>query len=262
VNSVARLGAYTLATWLELRYLAAMLWTLVITSLHRQTWVRTVRNELRRQIYTNGVKATRFILYVSIAVGISVVSQALVWMQKIGQPKLLGPLLVTVLIREAAPVLTNLLAIGRNGTSMTLELGQMNISGEVRMLDAQGLDPFIYLVLPRVLGLSIAVFCLNLFFLAGSLISGYLFSALLASKVGDPVSFLQSILVSIDALDLTNFLVKSLLPALCTGVICCHEGLSLQGSAAKIPGATKRALANSVRALFLISALVSLLTYI
>ncbi len=262
MNSVARLGAYTLDTWQELRYLAAMFWALAAASLRRQTWVRTVRNELVRQVYTNGVQATRFILYVSIAVGISVVSQALVWMQKIGQPKLLGPLLVTVLVREAVPVLTNLLAIGRNGTSMTLELGQMNIAGEVRMLDAQGLDPFVYLVLPRVLGLSIAVFCLNLFFLTGSLVSGYLFSALLAAKVGDPVSYLQSILNSVEALDLANFLLKSLLPALCTGIICCHEGLRLQGSVAKIPAATKRALANSVRALFFISALVSLLTYI
>lgn len=260
--SSPRLAAYTLDIWQELRYLAAMLWTIFAASAQRQTWVRTVRRELVRQIYSSGVQATRFVLYVSIAIGISVVAQSLVWMQKIGQPKLLGPLLVTVLIREAVPVLTNLLVIGRNGTTMTGELGQMSISGEIRVLDSQGLDPFIYLVLPRVLGLTIAVFCLNLFFLTGSFISGYLFSTLLTPNIGDPASFFQSILDSIDGLDLVNFLVKTLLPALFTGVICCHEGLSVSGSAAKIPTAIKRALANSVRALFLTSSLVSLLTYI
>ncbi len=252
----------SLNIWQELNYLAAMLWAILATSAQRQTWVRTVRSELVLQIYSSGVQAIRFVLYVSIAIGISVVAQSLVWMQKIGQPKLLGPLLVTVLIREAVPVLTNLLAIGRNGTTMTGELGQMSISGEIRVLDSQGLDPFIYLVLPRVLGLTISVFCLNLFFLIGSFVSGYLFSTLLTPQVGDAASFFQSILDSIDGLDLVNFLIKTLLPALFTGIICCHTGLSVRGSAAKLPAAIKRALANSVRALFLTSSLVSLLTYI
>ena len=262
MNRVARLGDYTLDRWREMRYLAAMFWSVFQASVRPRTWVRTVRAELMRQIYFSGVQATRFVLYVSVAVGISVVAQALVWMQKVGQTKLLGPLLVTVLIREAVPVLTNLLAIGRNGTTMTAELGQMSIAGEVRVLDSQGLDPFVYLVLPRVLGLCIAVFCLNLFFLAGSFVSGYLFSTLLTPNISDPATFMQSILDSINGLDLVNFLVKSLLPALLTGIICCSEGLRVSGSAVSIPMASKRALAKSVRALFLTSSLVSLLTYI
>ncbi len=260
--SNSRLVTYPLSTWLELRYLAALIWSIFLASLRRETWKRTVRAELIRQLYSTGVQATRFVLYVSIAVGVSVVAQSLVWMQKIGQTKLLGPLLVTVLIREAVPVLTNLLAIGRNGTTMTGELGQMSIAGEVRILDSQGLDPFVYLVLPRVLGLCIAVLCLNLFFLAGAFISGYLFSTLLTPNISDPATFTRSILDSIAGLDLVNFLAKSLLPALFTGVICCSEGLRVSGSAARIPSATKRALANSVRALFLTSSLISLLTYI
>ena len=260
--SNGRLANYTRNSWSELRYLAALTWAIFQVAIRRQTWKRTVRTELVRQVHSTGVQATRFVLYVSIAVGVSVVAQALVWMNKIGQTQLLGPLLVTVLIREAVPILTNLLAIGRNGTTMTAELGQMSISGEVRVLDSQGLDPFIYLVLPRVLGLCIAVFCLNLFFLAGSFISGYLFSSLLTPNMSGPATFIQSILNSIDGLDLVNFLVKSLLPALLTGVICCSEGLRVSGSAARIPAASKRALANSVRALFLVSSLVSLLTYI
>ncbi len=262
MNLVARFGDHTLEVLKELRYMAAVLWTVLLVAARRRTWVRTIRSELVRQIYSTGVQATRFVLYVAVAVGVSVVAQALIWMQKIGQTQLIGPLLVTVLVREAVPVLTNLLVIGRSGTTMTAELGQMSIAGEVRVLDSQGLDPFVCLVLPRVLGLCIAVFCLNLLFLVGSFFSGYLFSTLLTPNISAPATFVQSVLDSIDALDLVNFLVKSLLPALFTGVICCSEGLRVSGSAAMIPAATKRALANSVRALFLTSSLVSLLTYI
>ncbi len=262
MNNVSRIGHYTLNIWLELRYLAAMLWTVFTISSNHSTWKRTVRNEVIKQIYITGVQATRFVIYVSIAVGVSVVSQAFVWMQKIGQTKLLGPLLVTVLIREAVPVLTNLLAISRNGTTMTGELGQMKVSGEIKVLDSQGIDPFIYLVLPRVLGLTISVFCLSLIFLTGSLVSGYLFSALLNQNISDPFTFMHSVLHAIGTLDLLNFMIKSLLPAMFTGVICCAEGLRVSGSAAEVTTATKRSMANSVRALFLTSSLVSLLTYI
>ncbi len=258
----ARIGRYTLKGWGEARYLAAVVWGVFCVAARRRIWVRTVRHELIRQVYSAGVQSSRFVAYVSVALGVSVVAQALVWMQKVGQTRVLGPLLVTVLIREAVPVLTNLLAIARNGTALTTELGNMQVSGEVRVLDAQGLDPFVYLVMPRILGLVIAVFCLNILLLAGSVASGYLFGALLIPNIDDAASFVHSILVSVGPLDLVNFLAKCLVPALVTGAICCSEGLGVGPSATEVPRATRRALGRSVRALFLTSALVSLLTYL
>ncbi len=261
-NLAARMGRYTLESWGDLRYLAAVIWATFWVSAQRRCWVRTVRHQLTRQIYSGGVQSSRFVAYVSVALGVSVVAQALVWMQKIGQTRVLGPLLVTVLIREAVPVLTNLLVIARNGTALTTELGNMKVSGEVRVLDAQGLDPFVYLVMPRILGLVIAVFCLNILLLAGSIASGYLFGALLIPNIDNAGTFVHSILVSVSPLDLVNFLAKALLPALLTGAISCSEGLGAGPSVNDVPRATRRALGRSVRALFLTSALVSLLTYI
>ncbi len=262
MNAAARIGRYTLDKWEELRYLAAVLWGVLATAVRRSSWKRTVRGELIRQIFASGVGASRFITLIAFALGVSVVAQALVWTQKIGQTGLLGPLLVTVLIREAIPVLTNLLVIARNGTALATELGTMKVSGEVRMLDAQGLDPFIYLVVPRVIGIVTAVCCLSVLFLVGAFASGYLFSLLLSPDIEDAASFFHSILVSVSWLDLVNFAAKSLFPALLTGVICCTEGLGVGASASEVPTATRRALARSARTLFLISALISFLTYI
>ncbi|GAB4170109.1 MAG: lipid asymmetry maintenance ABC transporter permease subunit MlaE [Geothermobacteraceae bacterium] len=262
MSRVGRIGALVAEGVREHVYLAGLFWSLVRVALKPRTWGRTVRAELVRQIYVCGVQASRFVLYVAVAVGLSVVAQALLWLQRIGQPDLLGPLLVAVLVREAAPVLTNLLAISRNGTTMTVGLGQMRLSGEVRVLDAQGVDPLVYLVLPRVLGLIIAVFCLNMLFLAAAMGSGFLFSALLSDSLGDPARFTQSVLTSVSSVDLANFLVKTLVPALLTGIVCCHEGLKVQGSASRVLSASRRALAQAVRALFLVSALMSLWTYL
>lgn len=262
MNAVARIGADARGRWRALCYLAAVIWAVLAVSLRRSTWRRTIRGELSRQIMGTGVEASRFVLYVSLALGISVVAQALVWMEKIGQTRLLGPLLVTVLVREAVPVLTNLLAIARNGTALTTELGRMQVSGEVRVLDAQGLDPFVFLVVPRVLGLTLAVFCLNVIFLFGALLSGYLFGIFLGPGIEGPTPFFRSILLAVSPLDLVNFFLKSLIPALLTGVICCTEGLGVGTNGSEVPVATRRALARSVRALFFSAALISLLTYL
>jgi len=83
----------------------------------------------------------------------------------------------------------------------------------------------------------------------------------LSHSAVDPGTFVRSIIFSVSPVDLINFLSKTILPALFTGAICCSQGLRVQTSLTEIPKATKRAVALSVRALFAISALVSLLTY-
>ena len=62
--------------------------------------------------------------------------------------------------------------------------------------------------------------------------------------------------------DVFNILAKSILPALFASASCCIGGLGVGGSVAEIPHATQRALTRSVAGLFVISAVVSLLTYL
>jgi osmotically-inducible protein OsmY len=81
-----------------------------------------------------------------------VVVQLAFWVGEAGQSQLLGPLLVAVVARELGPVLINLIVIVRSDSAMTTELGILKINGEVRALEAQGSDPFLQLVMPRVLG--------------------------------------------------------------------------------------------------------------
>jgi phospholipid/cholesterol/gamma-HCH transport system permease protein len=262
MNAIAQVGNFALDGWREIRYLSGITWRAMSLGVKPRYWTRAVRVEFYRQVISIGVGSAGFVFYVAFAVGILVVAQALVWLQIIGQSKSLGALFVTVLIREAVPILTNFLFIGRSGTAVTTELGNMKISGEVRVLDAQGIDPFIYLVIPRVLSLTVSVFCLAVLFVVVSFTSGYLFSLLLSPDIRDPGTFIYSILFSVNPVDLINFLAKSIIPALFTGAICCAEGLRVESSFVEVSQATKRALSRSVRALFGISALVTLLTYV
>ena len=67
----------------------------------------------------------------------------------------------------------SLIVIGRSGTIILVELGTMKTEGQVHALDAQGIDPFLYLVLPRVMALSLSMFCLTITFVAVALVARF-----------------------------------------------------------------------------------------
>jgi phospholipid/cholesterol/gamma-HCH transport system permease protein len=260
-QKLADLGGMAREQWAAAQYLAAVLGTTLFLSLQPRRWGRVVRGVFARQFFFSGVESVRFILIVAVLVGISVVVQLGVWTDRLGQSQKLGPLLVVVVARELGPLFANFVLIVRGGSAIATELGIMKVGGEVRVLEAQGLEPLLFLVMPRVLAMALSAFCLTVIFVLAAFASGYGFSALFGQAYMVPEVFLNSVFQAAHPFDAIGFLVKCLLPALLTGVICSTEGLSVQGGLTQVPPAAKRALARSLFALFFTSTIVSLLTY-
>ena len=259
---IGRLGERVWAQWDELRHAAAVIGTVLGTGVRPRYWVRAVRTAFARQVLAIGVEPVGFVGAVAAFVGISVVVQLTFWVGEAGQSQLLGPLLVAVVARELGPVLINLVVMVRSGSAMTTELGVLKINGEVRALEAQGNDPFLHLVMPRVLGMAVSTFCLTIVFIIVAFASGYLFAAWTGKGSGDLLLFADTVSSAVQPKDVFNILAKSSLPALFASASCCIGGLGVSGSVTEIPHATQRALTRSVAGLFVISAAVSLLTYL
>lgn len=262
MNVLGGIGRYVVEQTRSISYIVAMICSVLAVAVRPYHWPRTVRNVLSRQILFTGVEAIRFITMIALLVGVSVVVQVQLFTSKVGQSAMLGPILVTVLIRELGPLLTNFVIIGRSGAAIATELGNMKVNGEIHLLDAQGLDPFTYLVLPRVLGVALSVFCLTVIFIVVSFVGGFLSGTLMGFNTGTPALFLDTVLGAVNPLDVFSFLAKTILPALMTGAICCAEGMSIQGAVTEVPQATTRGLVRSVGALFVISALISIFVYL
>ena len=260
-KTLAGVGGFVREQWREVHYLAAVLGTTLFLSAQPRRWRRTVRGVFARQFFFFGVESVRFILIVAVLVGISVVVQLGVWTGKLGQSQKLGPLLVVVVARELGPLFANFVLIVRGGSAIATELGIMKVGGEVRVLEAQGLEPLLFLVMPRVLAMAVSAFCLTVIFVLMAFASGYGFGAFVGQANVDPAVFLNSVFKAVHPFDAIGFLVKCLLPALLTGVICSTEGLSVEGGITQVPRGATRALARSLGALFVTSAVVSLLTY-
>lgn len=261
---VQNIGELVVDQLRKLNFLAAVVVTALWTAVRPRYWKRsrTVGNVLSRQILFTGVEGMGFVSFVAVLVGISIVMQVQMWLSRVGQSELIGPLLVILLIREAGPILTNFVVIGRSGTAIATEVSTMTSAGEIRVLDSLGLDPFRYIVVPRILGVGLSVFCLAVLFVVVSLASGYMIGVAIGANTGKPAQFIQSILLSIEPADLVNFLAKTLIPGFLTGAICCIEGLQVGRAITDIPKANTRSLVRSVGMLFFVSALVSILTYL
>jgi len=262
LQTLAGAGSFARAQWDELRHAAAVIGTLLYTSIRPRYWTRNVRKTLARQIMAIGVEPLAFVCAVAVFVGISVVVQLTFWVGKAGQSQLLGPLLVTVVARELGPVLINLVVIVRSGSAMTTELGVLRIDGGVRALEMLGSDPFLHLVMPRVLGMAVSTFCLTTVFIFVAFATGFLFAVWTGEGSRDLFLFANTLSSAVQPKDVLNILAKSILPALFASASCCIGGLGVGESAAGIPQATQRALTRSVAGLFVISAVVSLLTYL
>jgi phospholipid/cholesterol/gamma-HCH transport system permease protein len=259
---VSAVGSGTLGYVRRAHYTLAVTFAVLRLAATPSTWRRTVRDALARQLLSSAVEASPFTVMVAVLVGISVVVQAQLWLGRVGQSKLLGPVLVAVVLRELGPLLANMIVIGRSGNAIAAELGHMRLSGEVRVLDAQGLDPLLYLVVPRALAMMTAVLCLTVIFIFVCLLSGYWFGWLLGARTGGILGFLDSVARATGPWDFFNVVAKSLVPGLLAGVICSTEGLSVADTITDVPRAIARAVQWSVVVLFFISALISLLTYL
>jgi phospholipid/cholesterol/gamma-HCH transport system permease protein len=262
LQTVVRVGDSARRQWDELRHGAAVIGTVLWLALQPRYWARAQRKAFALQVLAIGVEPLWFVGALAIFVGISVVVQLTFWTGVAGQSQLLGPLLVTVVARELGPVLINLVVIVRSGSAMTTELGVLKINGEISALEAKGIDPLLQIVMPRILGLAVSTFCLTIVFILVAFLSGFLFAAWTGQGGRDLFLFGDTVSRAIQPKDVLNILTKSIVPALFAGASCCLGGLSAVGSVAEIPAATQRALTRSVGGLFVISAVVSLLTYL
>ncbi|MEM0967966.1 MAG: ABC transporter permease [Verrucomicrobiota bacterium] len=244
--------------WEAGAYLCTILIMGLKISFQPKTWVYPVRNRFCRQILFAGVEAIPFTCLVAAFVGTMVFVQCLTWLRFTGEIDLLSRMVGVLLFRVVAPFLTTFLVIGASASAITTELATMKTSGEVRLLEAQGINVFQYMVIPRMTGLAICVFGLSLLFVGVSILAsgvGFLF---FSGSAGDPLPFLRSIFESLAFGDFLTLTVMTLLPGFIMGAVCCYEGLRVRGASTEVPQAVSRAILGSISVTIAIGGLFTL----
>ena len=205
--------------------LAAASWGVLREAVRPVSWRRTVRQEfnLSMRQATGGGLAT--VMVTASLAGVGMVYEALYWLGVAGQAQLTGSILVTVLVRELTPLLVGLILLGRSGMLTVTELGTMQAGGQIRAMLAQGIDPFLLLVLPRTLAFALSSFTLGIIFAATALVFGFIISGAIGSVQDSLWTFLDRVLAAMTVRDYLVVPVKLLAIGFLVGLSSCLTGL-------------------------------------
>jgi phospholipid/cholesterol/gamma-HCH transport system permease protein len=223
------------------------------------TWRRTVRAELMRNCIQVALYGLPPIIITGLLVGLVMVNQLLYWLRLAGQEGLIGEFLALGLWRELALVLVGMIVIGHSGSTMMVELGAMCVTGQVHLLDAQGIDPFLYLVIPRVLAMAIGMFCLSMVFLAVASTTGLVAANALGATSLTLLDFFDEVLAAMGPREHVLLPLKTLTIGFAIGLISCTTGLAIGRAVPDVSALLPGGFIRAVLATLLISAGCSLL---
>ncbi len=262
VQTAEFLGSQFLGRCGTVTQIFALLWATAFLAARPTSWTPPVRAIFLRQLLYTGVDGIAVTLRVGAAVGVLLIVQAALWVDSLGiTTDVIAPLLWRSIVRELAPLLACLVVIGRSGIAISTELATMYVSGEVEVLDAQGIDPMTCLVMPRVLSVIISVFCLAIVMATSMIVTGYVIGSAMNAIRIPWGNFLDGIAREFSSLDLLFFVPKTTISGAFAAAICCSDGLSVRGTMTDVPRVTSRSGIRAMTAVFAVSATLSVLIY-
>lgn len=204
-----------------------------------------VRTQLARQIVFSAWDAIPLVVLIAALLSVSVVALSATMMPSFEATNVLVRVLALVLVRELAPLMTAILVILRSCGAIAVELGYMGWRGELEALETLGIDPVKFVLLPRFVGLVVAVVTMTLLFCAAATAAGLLTAHVfgVAPSLGQLRANMGVYLMPSDVI---IAFVKSLLFGGMIAAVACYHGLSVGDDITKMPLRSSRALVEAL----------------
>lgn len=196
-----------------------------------------------KQVNFIGAKSFFVIFLTASFTGMVLGLQGYYTLTKFGSEGMLGSVVALSLIRELGPVLSALMVTGRAGSAIAAEIGIMRITEQIDALEAMALEPFKYLVSPKILGALIAVPLLCAIFDVVGIYGGYLVGVKLMGV--NPGAYFHEMEKSVEWKDVYSGLIKSISFGLIIAWVCSYKGYYTSHGAEGVSRATTAAVVMS-----------------
>jgi len=199
---------------------------------------------IARQILFTGVDALPVTSVIALLLGIIIITQAGTQLPRLGAGGLVGSIIVVSVIRELGPLLTAFVVVGRSGTAIATELGNMSVTREIMALRLMGIPLSRFVIMPRMVGMIVSMICLTFYFDMVAIVGGYM-----VAKVQLTVpfyAFVEGVVAALGLSDIVLTVLKATVFGAAVASVCCHHGLSVQSSFTEVPQQTMRATMNCV----------------
>jgi len=202
------------------------------------------------QAYAVGVRALPVTMVVALFAGMILALQTGIELKKFGQTSVIGTITALTMCREMGPFITAVILAATVGSAMAAELGTMKVSDEITALEVISVDPVNYLVLPRVVALTLMCPVLTAFSDFIGIFGGSIVGQI---HLDVSVTFfwmsVQDALTSPGQLwpkDVYTGLCKALIFGCAVATVSCSAGIRARGGALGVGLAVQNAVKNSV----------------
>ncbi len=200
--------------------------------------------ETIKQVYYTGVQAIPVVVVITFLIGIVTAHQAAGQLEKFGAMVLVVDLVSISITREMGVLLAAIMVAGRSGSAFAAALGVMKLNEEVDAMRVLGLNPNQMLVIPRILGLVIALPILTVFADAAGIAGGALIAV--GSLGISGLQFVERVAYSTDLTDFYVGLSKAPVFALLIAMIGTLRGMQVKSSAEELGLKTTMAVVQSI----------------
>jgi phospholipid/cholesterol/gamma-HCH transport system permease protein len=219
---------------------------------------RSIRwRALLRIVELDGVRALPITGLLTFLVGVVIAYQGAEQLRKFGTNIFIVDLVGISLLREISPLIVAILIAGRSGSAYAAEIGTMKVTEELDAVRTLGILPMNLLVLPRALGLVIALPLLTVYADVVGVFGGMLIA------LGElNVSFVEFIARFEEAVPVRHFLIglgKAPFFAAIIALVGCYQGFQIRGGVDDVGRHTTISVVQGIFLVIVFDALCSIL---
>ena len=209
--------------------------------------------EISANLFRTGAQALGITALVGFLIGIVLSYLSSKQLQLFGADIFIINILGISIIRELGPMLASILVAGRSGSSMTAQLGVMRVTQELDALTVMGISHSQRLILPKILGLGIAMPLLVMWTSAMALLGG-----MVAAELQLGLSYQYFLTALPDSVPIGNLwlgLGKGVVCGMVIALIACHFGLRIKPNTESLGEGTTTSVVTAITMVIIIDAI-------
>jgi phospholipid/cholesterol/gamma-HCH transport system permease protein len=258
IEPVTALGRHVVRVTRDTRAGLAFIGRVALTAVHAaSSWKRLRPIAVARHVYDTGVTAIPIVALIAFLISVIIAFLSAQQLQRFGAEIFVVDLVTIGVLRELGVLLTAIIVAGRSGSAFAAEIGAMRLNEEIDALYATGADPYELLVLPRILGLVIALPLLTIIADAIGLAGGALLCRFLLDI--QFTQYVNRVSESIGAATFWVGVVKAPVFAVLIALAGVYRGLQVSGSSRELGRLTTTAVVQAIFIVILADALFAVL---
>ena len=213
--------------------------------------------EISASVYRTGAQALGITALVGFLIGVVLSYLTSNQLKMFGADIFIVNILGISITRELGPVLAAILVAGRSGSSMTAQLGVMRVTQELDALSVMGIGHTPRLVLPKIIGLAVALPLLVLWTDAVALLGGMV-AANMELGIGYRY-FIESLPNSVPVANLWLGIGKGVVFGLLIALLSCHFGLRIRPNTESLGAGTTSSVVTAITIVILVDAVFAII---